>query len=107
MFGICEFLRTNNKYPGSGDKDSCLALAKAFMEANKAENESNHFMDEIDDDELEAELDGLSDLEDMEEPDYLEANDMPVVNAQETVTDNNADAGEKETDDFGLPVAAQ
>ena len=49
-------------------------------------------MDEIDDDELEAELDGLSDLEDMEEPDYLEANDMPVVNAQETVTDNNADA---------------
>ena len=64
-------------------------------------------MDEIDDDELEAELDGLSDLEDMEEPDYLEANDMPVVNAQETVTDNNADAGEKETDDFGLPVAAQ
>ena len=86
---------------------STSANARSTDSLIRATTERSNAGDEIDDDELEAELDGLSDLEDMEEPDYLEANDMPVVNAQETVTDNNADAGEKETDDFGLPVAAQ
>ena len=69
-------------------------------------------MDEIDDDELEAELDGLDDdllddLENDEAPNYLDEDSMPVVNAQETVNNDGADGGKKETDEFGLPIAAQ
>jgi hypothetical protein len=34
LFGITEFVAKNNKYPEAGDKETCLALAKALMEKN-------------------------------------------------------------------------
>lgn len=49
MFGISEFVAKNNKYPESGDKDTCLALAKAFMEKNQTEDQANHNPDIEDD----------------------------------------------------------
>lgn len=49
MFGIIEFLAANNRYPEAGDRDTCLSLAKAFMEKNKGEDEANHCPDVEDD----------------------------------------------------------
>jgi len=49
LFGITEFVAANNKYPEAGDKDACLALAKAFMEKNQAEDQGNHNPDIEDD----------------------------------------------------------
>jgi ubiquitin-activating enzyme E1 len=50
LFGITEFDAANNKYPETADKDACLALAKAFMEKNQAEDQSNHNCTDIEDD---------------------------------------------------------
>jgi len=49
LFGITEFVAANNKYPETGDKDACLALAKALMEKNQAEDQSSHNADVEDD----------------------------------------------------------
>ena len=50
LFGITEFVSANNKYPEAGDKDTCLALAKAFMEKNQTEDQANMNHTEIEDD---------------------------------------------------------
>lgn len=49
LFGITEFVAKNNKYPETSDKDTCLALAKAFMEKNQGEDQGNHNPDVEDD----------------------------------------------------------
>jgi len=50
LYGICQFLKYNNKYPESGDKDACLGLAKECMEVNKVYDPESHCPEEIDDD---------------------------------------------------------
>ena len=49
LFGITEFVAKNNKYPETGDKETCLGLAKAFMEKNQGEDQSSHNPDIEDD----------------------------------------------------------
>jgi ubiquitin-activating enzyme E1 len=48
LFGILGFLQKENRYPGAGDVEATLAIAKETAEANKKEDEGSLGLEEVD-----------------------------------------------------------
>lgn len=94
--------------------DDLEDLMEDASEINEIMGRSMGNMDEIDDDELEAELEGLDEMDLMEDlageatPSYLNEESMPAIPAQDPGDAGGGGGGgiKEPVDEFGLPVSS-